>query len=139
MREVAGTGEVHGDTSCFSGSNNFFIADGAAGLDNGGNAGIDKHLQAIGEWEERIRCCDGTASTLCGISQSIRAVNSQLRRINAVDLAHTHANGCTFMRQQDGVGLYQIGRASCRERVEEPDADGRAENAGPRLIVEEWR
>src|SRR5699024_12632950 len=74
VREVAGASEVHGDTGCFSGSNNFFIADGAAGLDNGGDAGIDKHLQAIGGWEERIRCCDGTASTLCGISQSIRAV-----------------------------------------------------------------
>ena len=29
MREVAGASEVHGDTGCFSGSNNFFIADEA--------------------------------------------------------------------------------------------------------------
>ena len=79
MREVAGASEVHGDTGCFSGSNNFFIADGAAGLDNGGDAGIDKHLQAIGEWEERIRCC-AEPRARSGISQSIRAVNSQLRQ-----------------------------------------------------------
>ena len=71
MREVAGTGQVQSNADFFRRRDDFFVANGAAGLDNGLNAGVEKHLQTIGEREERIGSSEGALGAVGTIGQGI--------------------------------------------------------------------
>ena len=55
VEEVAGAGEVHGDSCGVGCGNHFFITDGSAGLDHGADTGVEQNLQTVGEREERVR------------------------------------------------------------------------------------
>ena len=54
MSEVTVTGEDHGHVGGVGGSDDFFVADRAAGLDAGGGASIDGGLEAVGEGEHGV-------------------------------------------------------------------------------------
>ena len=54
VEEVAGSCEVHGDAGRLGCRDDFIVAFGASGLDDGGDSGVDQDLQAVGEREERV-------------------------------------------------------------------------------------
>lgn len=68
MPEVAVASEDHGDAGGVGGGDDFFIAHGAAGLDAGGDTGIDGRLQTIGEGEHGIGGDDGSFEVETGFS-----------------------------------------------------------------------
>ena len=68
------------------------IADGTAGLHDGLDARIDKHLSAIGEREERVGSGNRTGGAIGAVSQCVGAVDGQMAGIHTVDLAHADAD-----------------------------------------------
>jgi hypothetical protein len=54
MLEMANTGEEHGEPGAVGCLNDVTVPDGAAWLDDGGHAGFDGTLDAIGEGEVGI-------------------------------------------------------------------------------------
>ena len=52
--EVAHAGEDHGEAGFIGGGDDFIVADGAAGLDDGGGTRFSSSKQAICEGEERV-------------------------------------------------------------------------------------
>ena len=58
VAEVAGSGEEHGDVMLVRGGDYFIVADGAAGLGDGGDAAGRRHFDVVGEGEEGVGCED---------------------------------------------------------------------------------
>ena len=54
VEEVTSSGEVHSHSRFLGCSDNFFIADGAAGLYDCADAGVQEHLEAVSEGEEGV-------------------------------------------------------------------------------------
>src|SRR5699024_9410250 len=81
------------------------VTDGTAGLDDGLDAGVGKHLEAVREREERVGGGDGTLGALDITGEGVGALNGQLGGVDAVDLAHAHAHGGGVTGDEDGVGL----------------------------------
>ena len=75
MREVAGTGQVQSNAGFLRCRDDFFVADGSAGLDHGLNAGVEKHLQAIGEREEGVGSGEGALGAVGAIGQGVGALD----------------------------------------------------------------
>ena len=55
MPEMPHAGEHHGDAGVVGGLDHLVVAHRAAGLDDGGGAGLDRHQQTVGERKERVR------------------------------------------------------------------------------------
>src|SRR5690606_21605047 len=53
--EVPGAGEVHGYTRRLRRGHDLLVADRPTRGDDGAHAGVQQHLQAVGEGEERVR------------------------------------------------------------------------------------
>ena len=66
MPEMPVAGEDHGDSCSIGGGDDFLVAHGTAGLDAGGNTGIDGRLQTIGEGEHGIGGDDGAFQIKAG-------------------------------------------------------------------------
>jgi hypothetical protein len=69
MPEMSDSCEHHCQPQAVSGFNDLFIADGAAGLDNGGNAHLGGGFYAVGKGEEGIggqNCAFGFFVGFCG-------------------------------------------------------------------------
>ena len=111
---MAGTGQVHGHASSLSRLNNFLVADRTARVHDGTHTGVQQHLQAVSEGEERVGCGNRTAGTLVTFTaESVRALHRELAGIHAVHLAHADAHGGTVIGKQNSVGL---GRTQCTPR-----------------------
>src|SRR5438477_4226601 len=54
VTEVAALGEDHRGAGGFYGGHNVGVALRAAGLDDRADAGVERELRPVGEWEERI-------------------------------------------------------------------------------------
>ena len=51
MLEMTGVGKDHADAVFIAGINHFFVADGTAGLNDGGNTGLGNKINIIPERE----------------------------------------------------------------------------------------
>ncbi len=60
VSEVARAGEDHGHAAFVGGGDDFFVADGAAGLDGAGGAGVGGGEESVGEGEEGV-AADGAS------------------------------------------------------------------------------
>ena len=110
------------------GLDHLVVADGAAGLDDRADAGVDQDLRAVGEREERVG----------GGERALRAVagpgDGQLAGVHPVDLAHADTYGGAVAGEQDGVGLHrtagaprerQVGQLGVGERLAAGEGPGR--------------
>ncbi len=87
------------------GFDHLFVADGAAGLDDGGDAGRRRRLDAVGEGEEGVGGHDGAPGLLAG------GAGSEHDAGDAVGLTGTHAQQRLIPGEDDGVGLDVLGDA----------------------------
>ena len=97
MLEVAHAGEEHGHAVFVGGSDGFFVPDGAAGLDDGGNAGSGRGVNAVPEGEESVR---GHYAALDGFSGFHDA---DLGGVNAAHLSGADAHEFGALGVNDGV------------------------------------
>ena len=75
MAEMAHAGGEHGNAGCIGGGDRFGIPDGAAGVDDGRDAGPGSDFDRIGEGEERIGGHDcALRFFLCSISRDPHAI-----------------------------------------------------------------
>ena len=74
MPEVAHAGEDHRDIGGVGGGYDLGVADGTAGLDDGGRAGGHGRFEAVGKGEERIRGDDAAAGQRLGEAGGLRRV-----------------------------------------------------------------
>lgn len=56
VTEVTFTGKDHGDAAFIGRRDHFGVTDGAARLNHASGAGVNHHIQAVTEREERITC-----------------------------------------------------------------------------------
>ena len=75
---MAGASQVQRNAGFLGRCNDFLVTDGAAGLDYGLHAGVEKHLQTIGEWEEGVGSCEGALGAVGAIGQGIGALDGEL-------------------------------------------------------------
>ena len=59
MAEVPDAGERHGDAAAVGGFDDLWVADGAAGLNDGGGPGVGDDLETVGKGEEGVGGGDG--------------------------------------------------------------------------------
>ena len=94
-------GEHHGDAVLVADLDRFFVADAAAGLDDGRDAGLAGVFDGVaaGEGEEGVGGEDGALRALAGVLEGV------LRRPEAVWLAAADADGGAVLRENDRVRL----------------------------------
>src|SRR4051812_23829160 len=98
--EVAAGGEDHGDAVLVGGGDGFFVADTAAGLNDGGDAGRGGSVNRVREGEEGVG----------GENRALRAVTRFLDcdfyRIDSAHLAGTATDERVVLGEYDGVAFY---------------------------------
>jgi len=102
VEEVAHVGEEHGEAQAVGGGDYFGVFYGAAGLDNGGGAGLGGFFHAVGEGEEGV---GGYDRSLQGV---LRFHYGEFDGIDAAHLTGAHADGGTIFCEDDGVGFYVL-------------------------------
>ena len=80
------------------------VAHRAARLHDRADAGVEQHLQAVGEREEGVGRGDGAGGAVPGPG------HGELAGVDPVDLAHADADGCAVAGEQDGVRLHRAAR-----------------------------
>src|SRR6266513_2343880 len=118
--EVADAGRHHRHAGGLGGGGHFRVADGAAGVDDGGDARRDRLLDGVRKREERLGGHDRAPRAHAGLPRR------QPYGLHPVHLARTDPNDLAAAREDDGVradkpadrpGKPEIARASRRERV----------------------
>src|SRR6478752_7460070 len=82
VEEMARSRQVHRDSGLLRGLDDELLAHRPAGLDDGADAGLDQHLEPVGEREERVGRGDRAGGALP------RTGDGELGRVDAVDLTH---------------------------------------------------
>ena len=101
--------EYHGDAVLVARLDALLVADGAAGLDNGGNAKACQRIDVVAEREEGV----GRGNQILrlkahALARLKRALAGQATRVDAVRLARAHANARMVLGDEDGVGLHAL-------------------------------
>ena len=99
VAEVTHSGKDHGEAEAVGGGDDVSVADGAAGLDDGGGAGLGDDLKTIGKREEGIGSGDASGERKHGFH------GAEAGRIDARHLAGADAEGLAVAGVDDGVGL----------------------------------
>ena len=97
MLEVAHAGEEHGHAVFVGGSDGFFVPDGAAGLDDGGDAGSGRGVNAVSEGEEGVAGHDAALDGFSGFH------DADLGGVNAAHLTGADADEFRALGVNDGV------------------------------------
>ena len=97
--EVADAGGEHGDACGVGGGDDLGVADGATGVDDGGDAALRRRFDAVREGEHGIGGHDAAMGAVAGGPQ--REVDAG----DAVGLPCPHADHGLVGDQDDGVGL----------------------------------
>ena len=97
MLEVAHAGEEHGHAVFVSGGDGFLVSDGAAGLDDGGDAGSGRGVNAVSEGEESVGGHDAARDGLPGLH------DADLGGIDAAHLTGADAHEFGALGVNDGV------------------------------------
>ena len=114
MPEVAHAGEDHGDAAFVGGGDDFGVADGAAGLDDAGCAGVGQHVQAVAEREEGVAGGCGAGQAQAGV---LRFDAGDAGRVQAAHLACADADGHAVLAEDDGVAFDVLGHLPGKEQV----------------------
>src|ERR1035437_2848941 len=99
MPEVPHSGEDHGHAQLIGGGDDFFVAHGASGLDNGGGASGGYGFEAVGEGEEGVGGGDAALERQHGLH------GAEAGGVHAAHLARADAEGLAVARIDDGVRL----------------------------------
>ncbi len=100
MTEMADAGEDHGNAAVVGGLDDFLIADGAAGLDGAGGAGLGGGDEAIGEWEKGVTGYDAAGEGKAGV---LGLPDGDAGGVDARHLAGADAEGAVLRGIDDGV------------------------------------
>ena len=106
MPKMPDPGKHHGEAMFVGGGDDVFVADGAAGLDDGGDAGLSGHIHVVCEGEEGVGCQDGAFGIQTGFL-GLPAGNA--RRIDAAHLTGADTDGGAVFHQHDGVRFDVLG------------------------------
>ncbi len=71
-------GEYHGDAEAVGCFDDLGVADGAAGLNDGGRSGLGDGLKAVGERKERVGGCNGSGQGRTAFMAPKRAASTRL-------------------------------------------------------------
>lgn len=99
MLEVAHAGEEHGHAMFVGGLDGFLVPDGAAGLDDGGDAGSGRGVNRVPEGEESVRGHDAALDGLPGLH------DAYLGGVHAAHLSGADADEFGTLGIDDGVRL----------------------------------
>ena len=102
MPEVPDSGEDHGDSVVIAGGDDFLVFNGAAGLDDGGDAGGVGALDVIRLGEEGVGGEHGAAGALAGFFRG------EFDGIHAGVSATADADGFHAFSKDDGIGLRRL-------------------------------
>ncbi len=94
---MADSGEDHGDAQSVGGVDDLGVADGAAGLDDGGCAGLGDGFEAVGEWEEGVGGGYGALEREDGFH------GAEAGGVDAAHLAGADADGLAVALGEAGV------------------------------------
>ena len=101
MFEVAVAGEDHADIVLVAAVDGFLVADGASGLDDGGDAGFVGQFHAVIEGEESIR---GEHGAMEVEAERLRFLDGLPQGVNSGGLADAGGAQLLVFGQRDGVG-----------------------------------
>ena len=104
--EVPRAGEVHRDARGLRGLDHLGVAHRPTRGHDRAHAGVEEHLEPVGEGEEGVGCRDGTARPLLTGPR-----HGEVARVDPVDLAHADADRGAAAGEQDGVRLHRAHRA----------------------------
>lgn len=99
VAEVAGGGEEHGDVVFVAGGDGVGVVFGSAGLNDGGDTGSGRLIDAVAEGEEGIGGEDGPPAPLAGL------VGGDVHGIDAAHLPRSDADEGVVASEDDGVGF----------------------------------
>src|SRR4051794_27675777 len=102
MSEVASPGEDHGEVVLVAGGQGLVVAPGAAGLDDGRDAGPGGEVGAVAEGEEGVGGEHRPPGPLAGL------LDGDLDRVEPAHLAGTHADELPTPDQDDRVRLHRL-------------------------------
>src|SRR5581483_2126243 len=102
MPEMADAGEDHGKAQPVGGFDDFLVADGASGLNDGGGAGFGDLFDAVGEWEEGVGSSDRAFERQHGLLRADAA------GIDAGHLSGADADGLAVAGVENGVRLHMF-------------------------------
>lgn len=102
VAEVAGAGENHGHAAFVGGGDDFFVADGAAGLDGAGGSGVGGCEETVGEGEE---CVASDGAAFQGESGVTCFPDGHAGGVDTGHLTGTDAEGAVGAGVDDGVAL----------------------------------
>lgn len=124
VAEVPSAGEDHGDVLCIASRDNFRVAFGAAGLNDGADSGAGGCVDPV---TEREKCVAGHYGA-CGRARAF--FYGEFYGVDTAHLAGANADGAAFVGEDDGVGFDMLadfpgelevfefgvgGSASCRD------------------------
>src|ERR1700737_3367739 len=100
VQEMTHAGEDHGEAEAIGGGYDIVVADGAAGLNERGGAGLGGFFYAIGEREESV---GGHDAALQG---RLRFRYREFDGVDATHLAGTYAEGGAVACEDDRFGFW---------------------------------
>jgi len=99
MPEMPLPREHHRHPTFIRGGDDFRVADGTSGLDDGANSGVGEEVEAVAEGEEGVGGGEGA-----GGGQD-RFHDRDFGGVDAAHLAGADSDRLRFIRQDDGVGF----------------------------------
>src|ERR1035437_10988914 len=108
MREMAFAGGDQGDVVAVGEVDGFLVFFGAAGVDDGGDAGVDEEFGGVGEGEEGVGAGDG-AVEFFGVAVFVGEFEGNLDGHGAGHLAGAGGEELAITGEGDGVGLDVLG------------------------------
>ena len=101
--------EHHGNAVLVARFDAFLVADGTAGLDDGGDAKACQRIDVVAEREERVRRGNKVLRLKThALARLKRALAGQATRVNAIWLTGAHANARMVLGNEDGIGLHAL-------------------------------
>src|SRR5690554_1487355 len=107
-------GEDHGNAVFVGGIDDFLVAHGAAGLDNGGNAGFSRSVDTVPEREECVRSHDRAFHFQAFIS-GLDTGNPGA--VHTAHLAGPNPDGAAGSGVHDGIGFDVLGHLPGKQQV----------------------
>ena len=106
MPKVANAGKYHSNVRLIGRLDNLIVTHRSTGLDNRRDSSSGSRIDAVSEWEERIR---GHYRTLYFQLLIGSLYSSDSGAVDAAHLAGTDANGLIVLAIHDGIGFYILG------------------------------
>lgn len=104
MPKVAMAGEHHGDFEAVARADDFLIADGAAGLDNGFDSRAMRDFNIVSHGEKSV-----TGQTRAFRARAAGLLAGDFHRVDAAHLSRADSNRSRAFDQHNRVGTHQLG------------------------------